>query len=73
MPAATPVTTPPLVIVATDVLELLHTPLAVASDKVVVKPAHTLVVPVIAATTGFAFTVTTLVTVVVQPLTFVTA
>ena len=63
-PAATPVTTPvPLLTVANDVLLLLQVPSGVASLSAVVKPAHTLVVPVIAA--GSGFTVTTLV--MIQP------
>ena len=41
--------------------------------NVVVKPIQTVLVPVNAFTVGLAFTVTTLVTVVVQPLPFVTA
>src|SRR6478735_2592130 len=68
VPAVTPVTTPLLSIVATDSLLLLHTPLAVASLKVVVNPAHTLVVPLIAATTGIALTVIVVVLVPTQPL-----
>src|SRR6478735_8229669 len=68
VPAVTPLTTPLLSIVATDSLLLLHTPLAVASLKVVVNPAHTLVVPLIAATTGIALTVIVVVLVPTQPL-----
>jgi len=57
LPAVTPVTTPPAVIVATAGVPLLHIPSAVASLKVVVDPTHTLVVPVIAAGKGFTVTV----------------
>ena len=71
-PADTPVTTPPALIVATAPLDELHTPPAVASDKVVVLPTHTVVVPVIAATTGSALTVTVAVTAVTQPAPLVT-
>src|SRR6478735_8337928 len=67
VPAVTPLTTPLLSIVATDSLLLLHTPPAVASVSVVVNPAHTLVVPLIAATTGIALTVTVVVLVPTQP------
>jgi hypothetical protein len=65
VPAATPVTTPPVPMLATDVLLLLHTPDGVGSVRVVVPPTHTLDAPLIPATTGSAFTVT--VVVVVQP------
>lgn len=47
VPAATPLTTPPLVIVATDVVVLLQTPPLVASLSVVVVPIHIFEVPVI--------------------------
>jgi len=53
MPLATPVTTPPAVIVASEVLLELQVPLAVPSLKVVVDPSHTEAVPVIAAGLGF--------------------
>ena len=52
VPGDTPVTKPPALIVATAVLEELHTPDAVASDSVVVLPTQTEPAPVIAATTG---------------------
>ena len=71
-PAATPVTTPEALTVATAVLLDDQVPPAVASASVVVEPTQTLVVPVIAATTGRALTVTPVVTAVVQPLAFVT-
>ena len=51
VPAVTPVTTPPAVIVATAGVALLQVPPAVALLKVVVELTHTLVVPVIAAVT----------------------
>ena len=62
VPAVTPLTIPfdePTV--ATDVLELVHTPPVVASVKVVVPLVPTVVVPMM--DTGIAFTVTTVVTV----------
>ena len=68
MPADTPVTTPLLLTVATAVLLLLHTPPTVALLKVVVDPTHALAVPVIGLTVGYAYTVNTCVTVVLQPL-----
>src|SRR5436305_483069 len=51
------VTTPVPLIVATVVVTLLHTPPAVASDKVIVKPSHMGALPVMAA--GNVVTVTT--------------
>jgi hypothetical protein len=71
-PAATPVTTPVELTVATAVLDEVQTPFAVALASAVVEPAHTSVVPVIAATTGIALTVTAVVTDAVQPLPLVT-
>ena len=65
VPAATPVTMPDVPIVATPVLLLAHVPPLVVEDRVVVDPAHTEVVPVIAA--GSAFTVT--IAVLLHPLT----
>ena len=67
MPAATPVTTPLELMEATDGVALLHTPPAVALDKLVVAPAQAVTVPVIGPTTGKAFTVTEVVTTVTQP------
>ena len=58
--------------VAIAVLLLLHIPPVVVLLNDIVEPTHTLPLPVIAATTGLAFTVTSLVTVVVQPLALVT-
>ena len=55
-PAETPLTKPEELTVAFAEL-LLHTPLAVAQLSVVVKLVQTLVVPVMAATVGNAFTV----------------
>ena len=52
LPAVTPVTTPPAVIVATARVPLFHAPPAAASLKAVVDPTHTLVIPVIAAGKG---------------------
>ena len=63
VPAATPVTTPAAT-VAFVASEVLHVPPDTLSDKVVVEPAQTDAVPVIAAgVNGIAFTVTTWVTV----------
>ena len=71
---ATPVITPvDEFTVATAVLDEEKLPPEVVELNVVVKPTHTVLVPVKAFTVGLAFTVTTLVTVVVQPLPFVTA
>ena len=54
VPAAIPVAIPDVEpMVAISVLPLLHTPPVVADDNVVVRPAHTLVVPVIAAGNGW--------------------
>jgi hypothetical protein len=52
-----PETNPVVVMVATAVLLLVHVPPGVASDKRVVYPWHTLVIPVIGAS-GFTVTVT---------------
>ena len=53
LPAATPDTTPvDALTVAVAVLDDDQTPPTVTSDKVVVAPSHTVVVPVIAATEG---------------------
>ena len=57
-PAATPVTTPVADTVATAVLDEDHVPPVVADANCVVKPEHTFVAPVIAATVGNGFTVT---------------
>jgi len=72
VPADTPLTTPVLPTVATDVLPLLHTPPLVASLRLVAEPAHTFIVPVIADTVGNGLTVTDEVTVVIQPKPLVT-
>lgn len=58
LPPLTPVITPvPVVAVAIDVLLLLHAPPVDVELSVVVAPAHTVAVPVIAD--GSVFTVTT--------------
>ena len=68
LPAATPVTTPvDALTVAVAVLDDVQTPPAVTSDKVVVAPSHTEVVPVIAATAGNALIVTVVVTELTHP------
>jgi hypothetical protein len=72
LPAATPVTTPVLDIVAFVSSLELHVPPAVALLNVVVEPAHTVVVPVIPATVGLGLTVTVTVELLVQPAAFVT-
>ena len=57
VPAATPLTRPVVeTTVATVVVPLVHVPALVASLSVVVKPAQTLVVPVITAGKGFTVT-----------------
>ena len=62
VPAVTPLTTPLASTVATAVLDDVQTPPAVALVSAVVEPAHTSVVPLIAATTGIGLTVTVVVT-----------
>jgi hypothetical protein len=63
VPAATPVTTPvDALTVAVAVFAVDHTPPVVVLANVVVAPAHTEVVPVIAATVGNALIVTVVVT-----------
>ena len=57
VPAATPVTTPELLTVATAVLALVHAPPAVVLVRVVVLPTQTAAVPVMAATEGSGLTV----------------
>jgi len=52
VPAATPVTVPPVEIVAIPVLLLLHVPPAVASVRVELAPTHACRVPPIAAGIG---------------------
>jgi hypothetical protein len=54
--------------VAVAVFAVDHTPPNVAFANNVVAPSHTLVVPVIAATTGALLIVTVVVTALVQPL-----
>jgi hypothetical protein len=72
VPAATPVTTPEVDTIATEVLLEDHVPPMVASPKVVVDPAQTEVVPVMAATVGSALTVTEAVELETQPEALVT-
>jgi len=67
VPADTPVTRPPALIVATPGVALLHTPDEVTSASCVVEPTHTVGVPVIAATVGIALTVTVSVDTLLQP------
>lgn len=61
VPRATPVITPPLLIVAIAGFELVHVPPVGVLDNVVVPPTHTRAVPVIAP--GVTLTVTFVVTV----------
>ena len=63
VPAETPVTTLEEFTVAMALLLLLHVPLVVPSPRVVVDPAHTVVVPVMANGIGF----TVIVNVLLQP------
>jgi hypothetical protein len=57
VPAVTPVITPAVLMVATDGVLLLHVPPVVVLLTVVVSPAHTCSVPVMAAGSGFTVTV----------------
>ena len=69
VPVATPVTTPSVPIVATPVLVLLHTPMAIASLSDVVPGRHIAGTPDIAAgVAGSGFTVTTAVAAVLPQL-----
>jgi hypothetical protein len=58
VPGITPVTTPPLLIVAIVGAALVHVPVPLpeASLNVVVDPSHTLSAPVIGTTDGITFT-----------------
>ena len=67
VPTDMPVTTPPDT-VPTAVLLLLHTPLPVASVKLVVAPAHKVGVPVIVPALGIGLTVTIVVALVLPQL-----
>ena len=61
VPAPTPVTTPPVVIVAIEVLPELHTPPVVASVNVVVADVQVVnTPPMLAGAPGTVFMVTTL-------------
>lgn len=63
----TPVTTPPEVMVATDVVPLVQVPPAVALESVMLLPTFTEELPDIAATVGIAITATEVVVAVVVP------
>ena len=65
LPIVPPVTTPALLTEAMAALELDHVPPLTASDKEVVKPGHTDVVPVMLPALGNAFTVSVYVVVAV--------
>ena len=58
LPVATPVTTPELLTVATEVLLLLHVPPLTLSVNEVILPTDTVEVPVIVPADGAAFTIT---------------
>ena len=66
-PANTPVTTPPVEIVATDSVPLLHVPPDVAFASVVVPFSQIVVEPVIDVVTDNGLTVSDLLTVTVPP------
>jgi hypothetical protein len=72
LPSDTPLTKPPVPTVAMPVALLLHTPPLVALARVVVVFAQRVLVPVIAATVGNAFTVTIVVALAIHPFTSVT-
>jgi hypothetical protein len=73
IPAEIPVTIPEVFTVATAMLLEDQVPPVVASPSAVVDPTQTELIPVIAATTGNAFTVTVAVALAVQPDPLVTA
>jgi hypothetical protein len=56
-PAVLPITTPPLVTLAFEILLLLHTPPAADAVRIIALPAHTSEGPVIAAAVGFTVTI----------------
>ena len=58
VPAAMPLTTPPVDTVPAAVFVLLHTPPPVASESVIVAPAHTADAPDMVPADAAAFTVT---------------
>jgi hypothetical protein len=72
VPLAMPVTLPVASIVAIAVLPEDQVPPVVTSARAVLDPTQTVVVPVMDWTVGRAFTVTLVVTLVEQPLAFVT-
>ena len=51
-PGVKPLTMPVVFMVATEVLVMPHVPVVDVSEKVIAEPAHTLLTPVIAPTTG---------------------
>jgi hypothetical protein len=65
VPAVTPVTTPPLVIVAVPSASLVHVPPGIDALNVVVAAVHTTSDPVIVAGVPAAFTVTIIVAIAV--------
>jgi hypothetical protein len=68
LPAVTPVTTPDASTVATDAVPLLHTPPPIASARVRVAPAQTVLPPVMLPAVGVALTVTAAVVVALPQL-----
>ncbi len=62
VPALTPVTTPDELMVATEVVPLVHAPPETVLDKVIVNPVHTLAEPLIVPAVGAALIETTAVT-----------
>ena len=60
MPAVTPVTTPEVPTVATEVLLLVHVPPLTVLERVIVRPVQTLEEPEMVPAEGAAFTVTTI-------------
>ncbi len=71
-PTVTPDTTPVAFTEATALLADVQVPPVVELAKMVVEPAHTVVAPVMASTTGNGFTTNGELTVVTQPLALVT-
>ena len=68
VPALTPVTRPVVLIVATELVTLLHTPPAARSVNWVVPVGHTVVIPEIDPALGEGLTVTTVVAAAVPQL-----
>lgn len=71
VPKLTPVNNPPLLMVATALLLLLHVPPGVVLASVCVLPKQAPGPPVMAGTIGNAFTVTNMLLALTQPFEFV--